>query len=189
MKFPLLICTVDKSSTAQPPTAFSTARAHIGPSSACLQKGGAVLLCSAPLMLPSWKKSHLYSVAEDKSLQPLWWQGHRDWSWEGAYRVSCWHRGCMSFSSASFDQRRANITGKDGFRFWANWAFKPYILLPAMSHKMLVFKLSSPSRTPICILPTDQETCFHHSSLGLSQHDWVYFHPLHKWKLAGLMKG
>lgn len=114
MKFPLLICTADKSSTAQSPTAFSTARAHTGPSSACLQKGGVVLLCSVPLMLPSWKKPYLYSVAEDKSLQPLHRQGHRDWSVEGAQRVPCRDcRGCMSFfSSASFHQGGANTTGR-----------------------------------------------------------------------------
>lgn len=67
VKFPLLICTADKSSTAQPPTTFSTARAHVGPSSACLQKAEVVLLSPAPLTLPSWKKSYLRPVARDES--------------------------------------------------------------------------------------------------------------------------
>lgn len=77
MKFPLLICTADKSSTAQTPTTFSKARAHIGLSSACLQKAEVVLLSPAPLTPPSWKKTYPCSVARDKSFQPLHRQGHR----------------------------------------------------------------------------------------------------------------
>lgn len=134
VKFLLLICTADRSSTAQPPTAFSTARAHTGPSSACLQKGAVVLLCSAPLMVSSWKKSYLYSVAEDKSLQSL--QGHRDWSWEGGL-LQAQRLHVLLF--CLLWPRRSKHYWKDAFRFWANWAFKPLILLPAMSQKISVF--------------------------------------------------
>lgn len=187
MKFLLLICTADRSSTAQPPTAFSTARAHTGPSSACLQKGAVVLLCSAPLMVSSWKKSYLYSVAEDKSLQSL--QGHRDWSWEGGHRVSYRHRGCMSFSSASCDQGGANTTGRMPSDSELTEPLNPSYSYQQCPRKFQSFELSSLSGTPIYLLPSCQEMCFHQSSLGLSQHNWVYFQPLHKWKLAGLIKG
>lgn len=189
VKFPLLIHTADKSSTAQPPTAFSAARAHTGPSSACLQKGGIVLLCSAPLMLPSWKKLYLYWVADDKSSQSMHWQGHRDWSWEGAHRVSWRHRGCMSFSSASFHPGGTNTTGRLASDFELNEPLKPSYSYQQCPTKLQSFKVSSPSRTPIYLLPPDQEICFHHNLLGLFQHNWVYFQPLHKWKLAGLIKG
>lgn len=186
VKFPFPICTADKSSTAQPPTAFSTARAHIGPSSACLQMGGVVLLCSAPLMLPSWghKNSYLYSVAEDKSLQPL--QGHRDWSWEGAHR----HRGCMSFSFAFFDQGGANTTGRIASDSELTESSNPSYSNQQCPTKFQSFKLFPPpiQGTPTYLLPSDQEMCFHHSSLGLSQHNWVYFQVLLKDSSAFLIR-
>lgn len=112
VKFPLLICTADKSATAQPPTAFSTARAHVGLSSACLQKADVVLLSPAPLMPPSWKKSYPRSVARDKSFQPLHRQGCRGGADRAFTGSPSSHGGCTSLSPASCDRGGATSSNQ-----------------------------------------------------------------------------
>lgn len=164
VKFPLLICTADKSSTVQTPTAFSTDRAHVGPSSACLQKAEVILLSPAPFMPPSWKKSSSCSVARDKSFQLLHQHGHRSCSWWGTQRVS-YQLGRLLPPATEKEQavassrRDPKLTEPLTFSYFHQ----------QHDTKLQYSKPSSPLGPPMYPLPFDQKVHLHCISLGLFQ--------------------